>query len=159
MYLCGLQLTLSMAKLSLSILLRSRFQEFCYHPLFLPTQCHERKVQNKSFSTRQAYSVVPCTKSVSVVEIKYSLKHTKSDVLNIRHLKDKDSSLTPSWNGSSCLSQIFDNSKYTITNPSHSNILCHITPLWNQKNFCYQQETHKRNTLKSYQDEFIKMRW
>ena len=95
MYLCGLQLTLSMAKISLSVLLR-RFQEFHYHPLFLPTQCHERKVQNKSFSTRQVHSVVPCTESVSVVETKYSLKHTKSDVLNIRHLKDKDSSLTPS---------------------------------------------------------------
>lgn len=128
MYLCGLQLTLSMAKISLSVLLR-RFQEFRYHPLFLPTQCHERKVQNKSFSTRQVYSVVPCTESVSVVETKYSLKHTKSDVLNIRHLKDKDSSLTPSWNRSSCLSQIFDNSKYTITNPSYNNILCHITPI------------------------------
>lgn len=128
MYLCGLQLTLSMAKISLNVLLR-RFQEFRYHPLFLPTQCHEKKVHNKSFSTRQAYSVVPCTESVSVVETKYSLKHTKSDVLNIRQLKDKDSSLTPSWNGSSCLSQIFDNSKYTITNPLYNNILCHITPI------------------------------
>ena len=128
MYLCGLQLTLSMAKISLNVLLR-RLQEFRYHPLFLPTQCHEKKVHNKSFSTRQAYSVVPCTESVSVVETKYSLKHTKSDVLNIRQLKDKDSSLTPSWNGSSCLSQIFDNSKYTITNPLYNNILCHITPI------------------------------
>lgn len=94
MYLCGLQLTLlSMAKLSKYSLLRSRFQNFKHCPLFLPTKIRRERYRTK-FSTRHTYSVVPCTKSVSVVE-KHSLKHTKSDVLNIRHLKDKDSSLTP----------------------------------------------------------------
>lgn len=89
MYLYGLQLTLSMAKLSLSILLRVDSRNFITHCFSPPSVMRERYRTKALALDRKTVFCGALYQSVSVVEIKYSLKHTKSDLLNIRHLKDK----------------------------------------------------------------------
>ena len=132
-YLCGFHSTMNIAKFSLAVLLEEWIPGIPLLPIASPHQVSwEEGPEPKAVALEKHfhgvwYQKYMCGRDKTQFKM-YKIWCSEYQTFKSVRRRFQFHRFQVKVEGSSCLSGIFPNSEYSITNPSSNNILSHITP-------------------------------